>query len=73
MRLFLLFFVFVPLFFSSSSEVNEKLGGLSKEPLHDQYSHAADAFRMAAVMIKNPERKREQEKRRPASKLSPWS
>jgi hypothetical protein len=29
-------------------EVDEKLGGLRKEPLHDQYSHAADAFRTAA-------------------------
>jgi phage terminase large subunit len=52
-------------------EVNEKLGGLSKEPPHDQHSHAA--FRSAAVMIREPEPKREQEKRRPASTLSPWS
>jgi phage terminase large subunit len=56
-----------------SYEVNEKLGGLSKEPLHDQHSHAADAFRTAAVMIREPERKKEQEKRRVVSKLSPWS
>jgi hypothetical protein len=53
-------------------EVDEKLGGLRKEPLHDQYSHAADAFR-TAVMIREPERKKEQEKRQPGSKLSPWS
>ena len=50
-------------------EVDEKLGGLRKEPLHDQSSYAADAFRTAAVMI----REQEQEKRRPGSKLSPWS
>jgi hypothetical protein len=47
--------------------------GLRKEPLHDWASHAADAFRTAAVMIREPERKKEQEKRRPAGKLSPWS
>jgi phage terminase large subunit len=54
-------------------EFDEKLKGLRKEPVHDQYSHAADAFRTAAVMIREPERKKEQEKRRPAGKLSPWS
>jgi phage terminase large subunit len=54
-------------------EVDEKLGGLRKEPLHDQYSHAADAFRTAAVMIREPERKKEQEKRWSVGKLSPWS
>jgi hypothetical protein len=53
--------------------VDEKLGGLRKEPLHDQYSHAADAFRTAAVMIREPESKKEQEKRRTVGKLSPWS
>jgi hypothetical protein len=53
-------------------EVDE-LGGLRLEPLHDQHSHAADAFRTAAVMIREPERKKEQGKRRPAGKLSPWS
>lgn len=54
-------------------EVNEKLGGRSMEPLHDQHSHAPDAFRTAAVMIRGPEAKKEQEKRRPASTFSPWS
>ena len=53
--------------------MDEKLGGLRKEPVHDQHSHAADAFRTAAVMIREPERKKEQEKRRPGGKLSPWS
>jgi hypothetical protein len=46
---------------------------LRKEPRHDQYSQAADAFRTAEVMIRKPERKKEQEKRRPAGTLSPWS
>ena len=47
--------------------------GLRKEPLHDWASHPADASRTAAVMIREPEKKKEQEKRRPGSKLSPWS
>ena len=47
---------------------------LSKVPRHDWASHGPDAFRTAAVMIKEPERKKEQEKkRRPGSRLSPWS
>jgi phage terminase large subunit len=54
-------------------EFDEKLNGLRKEPVHDHYSHAADTFRTAAVMICEPEKKKEQEKRRPAWKLSPWS
>ena len=39
-------------------EFDEKLKGLRKEPVHDQYSHTADAFRTAAVMIREPERKK---------------
>ena len=54
-------------------EVDEKLGSLRKEPLHDWASHAADAFRTAAVMIREPEKKNEQEKRRSPSRLSPWT
>ena len=54
-------------------EVDDKLGSLRKEPLHDWASHAADAFRTAAVMIQEPQRQKEQEKRRSVSKLSPWS
>ena len=46
---------------------------LSKVPRHDWASHGADAFRTAAVMIREPEKKKEQEKRRPAGRLSPWS
>jgi hypothetical protein len=44
-------------------EFDEKLNGLRKEPVHYQYSHAADAFRTAAVMIRELEKK-EQEKRK---------
>ena len=36
-------------------------------------SQAADAFRTAAVVIREPERKKEQEKRRSVSGLSLWS
>ena len=54
-------------------EFDEKLKGLRKEPVHDQYLHAAGAFRTEAVMIREPERTKEQEKRRPGSRLSPWS
>jgi rRNA-processing protein FCF1 len=34
---------------------------------------AAGAFGTTAVMIREPEKKKEQEKRRPGSRLSPWS
>ena len=54
-------------------EVDEKPAGQRKEPLHDQYSHAADAFKTAAVMIREPEKRKEHEKRRAGSKLFPWS
>jgi hypothetical protein len=33
---------------------------LSKVPVHDWVSHAADAFRTAAVMIREPDRKKGQ-------------
>ena len=46
---------------------------LSKVPRHDWASHGADAFRTAAVMIREPEKKKEPEKRRPGYRLSPWS
>ena len=36
-------------------------------------SHAADTFRTAAVMMREPERQKEQEKRKATSRLSPWS
>lgn len=37
-------------------ELNEKLGKLSQEPLHDWASHPADAFRYAGVTLKAPTR-----------------
>ena len=46
---------------------------LSKAPRHDWASHAPDAFRTAAVMIREPEKKKEQQQHRPGSRLSPWS
>jgi phage terminase large subunit len=55
------------------SDPSGKRVNLRKVPLHDWASHPADAFRTAAVMIREPEKKKEQEKRRPAGKLSPWS
>jgi len=51
-------------------EFYEKLKGLRKEPVHDQYSNAADAFRTAAMMIREPERKKEQDKSKLVGKLS---
>jgi phage terminase large subunit len=57
----------------AKSDPSGKHVSLSKVPLHDWASHAADAFRTAAVMIREPKRKKETEKRRPASRLRPWS
>jgi hypothetical protein len=53
--------------------VDEKLGGLRKEAFYHRQSHAAYALRTAAVMIREPERKKDQEKHRSLSKLPPWS
>ena len=39
-------------------EVDPDTGLFSKNPLHDQYSHGADAFRYIALMIKEPARPR---------------
>jgi hypothetical protein len=49
--------------------VEDPAGGhiaLSKLLRHDWASHGADAFRTAAVMIREPEKKKEQQPRRPA-------
>lgn len=51
---------------------NEELGTFGKEPLHDWASHPADAFRYAAVMVKEPERERQKQKQR-RQRLSAWS
>lgn len=39
-------------------EVNPDTGQFSKTPLHDHYSHGADAFRYIALMIREPQRMR---------------
>lgn len=44
----------------------------SKEPLHDDNSHGADAYRMAAVGLTEPQRPKPDPQRKPAH-LSPWS
>jgi phage terminase large subunit len=38
-------------------DVDEDTGAFSREPLHDQYSHAADAFRYMALAFKEPKMK----------------
>jgi hypothetical protein len=37
-----------------SGRRDPETGQFSKQPLHDQYSHGADAFRYIALMIKEP-------------------
>ena len=39
-------------------EVDADTGQFSKTPLHDHYSHGADAFRYIALMIREPQRMR---------------
>lgn len=41
-------------------EVDPSTGQFSKSPVHDQYSHGADAFRYIALMIKEPTQRRKQ-------------
>jgi phage terminase large subunit len=41
-------------------EVDPSTGQFSKSPLHDQYSHGADAFRYIALMIKEPTSRKKQ-------------
>lgn len=42
-------------------EFDDKLGSFKQDPLHDWASHPADSFRMFAVAIREPERKRQEE------------
>lgn len=42
-------------------EVDPDTGLFSKNPLHDQYSHGADAFRYIALMIKEPAKPRKRQ------------
>jgi phage terminase large subunit len=39
-------------------EVDPETGQFSRTPLHDQYSHGADAFRYIALMVKEPAKQR---------------
>jgi phage terminase large subunit len=48
-----------------------QLGQQRSQPLHDDASHPADALRTLAVGIKEPERKKE-EQRRPPQRVSAW-
>jgi len=41
-------------------EVDKDTGQFGKNPLHDQYSHGADAFRYIALMIKEPTSRKKQ-------------
>lgn len=41
-------------------EVDPDTGQFGKNPLHDQYSHGADAFRYIALMIKEPTSRKKQ-------------
>ena len=41
-------------------EVDAETGQFGKSPLHDQYSHGADAFRYIALMIKEPTTRKKQ-------------
>src|SRR5262249_6058848 len=54
-------------------EIDEKLGSLRKQPLLDWASHPADAFRTAAVNIREPERQKEIKRRQMRPQLSAWS
>lgn len=47
-------------------EVDPDTGMFSKNPLHDQYSHGADAFRYIALMIKEPAKPRKRQVVAPA-------
>jgi phage terminase large subunit len=49
------------------------LGVARREPLHDDASHPADALRTLAVAVKEPERKKEQQRRTFAERVSAWS
>jgi phage terminase large subunit len=39
-------------------EVDPETGQFSRNPLHDHYSHGADAFRYIALMIKEPPKRK---------------
>jgi phage terminase large subunit len=41
-------------------EVDPETGGFSKSPLHDHYSHGADAFRYIGLMVNEPKQRKKQ-------------
>jgi phage terminase large subunit len=45
----------------------------SKEPVHDDFSHGSDAWRMMGVALTEPQRAKEAQKRRLATHVSAWS
>ena len=45
----------------------------SKEPVHNDYSHGADAWRMAGVGLTEPQRQKEEKRRQHAARPSVWS
>ena len=42
-------------------EVDPETGGFSKSPLHDHYSHGADAFRYIGLMVNEPKQRKKQQ------------
>jgi phage terminase large subunit len=50
-------------------EVDPDTGQFSRTPLHDQYSHGADAFRYIALMIKEPAKRK---KSAPVAHVGGW-
>lgn len=54
-------------------QVNPDTGIYSKNPLHDDNSNGADAYRYAAVGLTAPEKKKEEQRHRFAAQVSTWS
>jgi phage terminase large subunit len=54
-------------------QVNPDTGIYSKTPLHDDNSNGADAYRMAAVGLTEPARKKEEQRQRFRAQVSAWS
>jgi phage terminase large subunit len=52
---------------------NPETGIYGREPLHDDNSNGADAYRMAAVALTEPDDKREQRRREMRPKVTTWS
>lgn len=52
---------------------NDNSGIYAREPLHDENSNGADAYRMAAVGLTEPETKKVQAQQRIRTQISAWS